>query len=91
MDVDVRFEGRETAAQLSLGPGSADLHLGLEYDFLHLIALRVGLDVDHPSAGFGVHLPKLDVDYAFLSHSQLGDTHRVSLRLTIEEATFARP
>ncbi len=89
-DVDFRFEGRKTAAQVFWKQLSADFHFGLEYDFSHIVALRVGLDVGHPSAGLGVHLPKLDVDYAFLSHSDLGATHRISLRLSIEEKKFQR-
>ena len=89
-DIDFRFEGRDVASQVNMGSVSADFHLGFEYDFRSLFAVRVGYDVGYPTAGLGVHLPKLDVDYAFHSHSELGDTHRISLRLTIEELKFKR-
>jgi hypothetical protein len=89
-DIDFRFEGRKIASQAHWGRTSADFHFGLEYEFQKIVALRFGLDVGHPTAGLGVHLPKLDVDYAFLSHAELGTTHRISLRLTIEEEKFKR-
>ena len=61
-----------------------------EYLLKKLLALRMGLDTGRFTAGVGVKLPKLNVDYAFLSHSDLGDTHRISLILTLEEDKFKR-
>ncbi|MDZ7372552.1 MAG: hypothetical protein ONB23_01155 [candidate division KSB1 bacterium] len=89
-DVDVRFEGRKYAAQAHLGPMSFDTHLGAEVEARNLFAVRVGSDVGHLTLGLGIHLPRLDVDYAFLSHGYLGATHRVSLRFCLEEARLAR-
>ncbi len=90
LDVDLRFEGRRSAAQLSLGRASADWHAGLEYAFHQVVAVRVGSDVGHLTLGLGVRLPQLDVDYAYLSHDQLGTTHRISLQLTIQKEKFGR-
>lgn len=89
-DVDLRFENRKIASQLHWGRMSADFHFGFEYEFRQILALRFGIDGKNPTAGLGLHLPKLDVDYAFLSHIDLGSTHRISLRLTIEEKKFER-
>ena len=89
-DVDLRFEGRDLAAQAAVGPASLDLHLGAEWLVRRAVALRLGSDSGHLTAGAGLRLPRLDVDYAFLSHDELKVTHRVSLRLRFEEEQFAR-
>lgn len=90
LDLDIRLENRRYSAQSNLGPMSLDVHAGAEYRFKQRLALRAGLDTGHFTAGIGVKLPKLNVDYAFLSHHDLGDTHRISLILTIEEEKFRR-
>jgi hypothetical protein len=89
IDFEVRFEGRDFASQFSAGPASFDTHLGWEYK-RDAIAFCVGSDVGNFAAGAGISLPKLQIDYAFLSHSDLGDTHRISARLSIEEAKYRR-
>lgn len=89
-DVDIRFENRQYSSQFNLGRVSFDSHAGLEYQFKEVMAIRLGMDVGRFTAGIGVKLPRLHVDYAFLSHDDLGDTHRISLRLTIEESKFKR-
>jgi len=89
-DMDIRFENRRYSAQYNLGRISFDMHFGMEYRLKKLIALRMGLDTGRFSAGVGVKLPKLDVDYAFLNHNDLGNTHRISLILSIEENKFKR-
>jgi len=89
MDFEMRFEGRDFAAQLAAGPLSLDSHFGWEYQ-RDAVAFRFGSDVGEFAAGAGISLPKLQIDYAFLSHSDLGDTHRISARLTIEESKYRR-
>ncbi len=94
VDFDIRFENRRFASTANLGPVSADLHAGLEFDFKKLVAFRVGYnDVKQFTLGAGVHLPKLDVDYSFAKfdgEGQLGNTHRISLKLTLAEDRFRR-
>jgi hypothetical protein len=94
MDFDVRFENRRYASTAHVGPISADLHAGLEYEFKNIVAVRVGYtDVKQLTLGAGVHLPKLDIDYSFAkfdSEGQLGNTHRISLKLTLSEEHFRR-
>ncbi len=89
-DVDVRWEGRKLAAQWSLGRMSLDSHVGAEFSIRHAVALRVGSDFGHLTLGAGLRLPRLYIDYAFMDHEDLGGTHRISLRLRLEEARFAR-
>ncbi len=94
IDVDVRFENRQFASIAHLGPISFDPHMGLEFDYKNTVALRIGYnDVKQLTLGAGLHLRKLDIDYSFArfdEENDLGDTHRISLRMILHEARFAR-
>ena len=94
MDWDIRFENRKFASQYNFGPISLDPHYGLELSIKDRIFLRGGYDdLKRVSFGAGIKLPKLNVDYSFNSFDnidQLGDTHRISLTLTLEEEKFRR-
>lgn len=90
LDLEMRFEGRDYAAQVAAGPISADVHLGGEYQFKDLLAVRIGSDAGRFVAGAGIRLPKLQIDYAFMSHEDLKESHRISARLTIMEPKFRR-
>jgi hypothetical protein len=89
-DLDIRFEGRDYAAQLAAGRVSIDTHFGWEYQFQELLALRLGSDIGRFAAGAGISLPKLQIDYAFIGHADLGKTHRISVRLVIQDAKYRR-
>lgn len=90
VDLDFRFEGREFAAQLSGGPVSIEYHAGAEYVYRETVALRLGADAGNFTAGAGIYLPRLAIDYAFMSHSELENTHRISLRITLADQKFRR-
>lgn len=96
LDFDVRFENRQFASNFNVGPVSFDHHLGLEYNFKNLFMIRGGYnDVKQFTVGAGVKLPKLNIDYTFAKfnvdkESDLGNTHRISLILTLEEPRFLR-
>jgi hypothetical protein len=94
IDVDVRFENRQFASIAHLGSISFDPHMGLEFDYKNTVALRIGYnDVKQLTLGAGLHLRKLDIDYSFArfdKENDLGDTHRISLRMILHEARFAR-
>jgi hypothetical protein len=94
IDVDVRFENRQFASIAHLGLISFDPHVGLEFDYKNTVALRIGYnDVKQLTLGTGLHLRKLDIDYSFArfgKENDLGDTHRISLRMILHEARFAR-
>ncbi len=89
-DADLRMEGRKIAAQTHLGEFSGDFHAGAEWVFRNAVAFRIGSDTGYFSAGAGLRLPRLDVDYAFLKHDQLDNSHRISIRLRLEERQLAR-
>ncbi|MCK5737753.1 PorV/PorQ family protein [bacterium] len=89
-DIDFRLENYGEAAQLAVGPLSADLHLGIEYTIFQTVAFRIGHDRGTMTAGAGFRLPRLNIDYAFMQHNQLGDTHRISMRLTLENNKIKR-
>ncbi len=96
VDFDVRFENRRFSANYNLGPISFDIHSGMEYNFRNIFMIRAGYnDVKQFSIGAGVKLPKLNIDYSFARFSgspdaALGDTHRISLTLTLEQPKFLR-
>lgn len=83
-DGDFRFEGREFAAQYSIPEAgvSLDTHLGAELLIKDTVGLRIGSSEGNMTAGLGIELEisGLDVslDYAWLSHDDLDNTHRVS-------------
>ena len=96
VDIDVRFEDRQYAANFYIGPISYDRHVGMEYNFKNVFMIRAGYnDVNQFTIGAGVKLPKLNIDYSFArfndsSDNRLPDTHRISLILTLEEPKFLR-
>lgn len=51
---------------------------GAEWWFLQTLALRLGLDNGELSAGCGLRVTTFQVDYAFIGHDDLGNTHRIS-------------
>lgn len=68
-------DGRDEASQLGSG---ADLQGGVEYWFDRVVAARVGSDAGDFTAGAGLRHRGLGIDYAFLGHADLDDTHRIS-------------
>jgi len=90
LDGDVGFENRRRASQVHLGSVSLDFHLGSELLYRDVLALRVGLDRGSFTAGAGIALGRLNIDYAFLLNSALNrNVHRVSLALGFERAKAA--
>ncbi|NOQ23091.1 MAG: hypothetical protein GQ565_10655 [Candidatus Aegiribacteria sp.] len=82
-DGDFRFEGREYSAQYHFNGVSLDTHIGAEFLIKDLVALRIGSSEGSMTAGLGLkfslmHHP-VSLDYAYLSHQDLDDTHRMSL------------
>jgi hypothetical protein len=93
-DADVRFENRKFASMANIGPVSFDFHSGLEYTYDNLISIRLGYnDVKQFTFGAGIILPKLNIDYSFVKfdrQGELGNTHRISLMLTLQEPKYQR-
>jgi hypothetical protein len=64
-----------------------EVQVGVEYEFLEMIAVRAGTSSE-PSmmnAGVGVRYSFVRLDYALSSHAELGITHQVSLSLNLGE------
>lgn len=96
-DVDIMGENRRYASTANLGPVSLNPRLGVEVQYAQLFAIRGGMnDLQQLTLGAGVHLPKLHLDYAFgenpMAESLAKEaTHRISLRIVLEEPRFLRP
>ena len=95
VQLDLQFDNLGSVAPVHLGPVSLNYHAGVEYAFGSLFAVRAGYnDMKQISAGAGIQLPKLHIDYSFLSFSQqdqLGNTHRISFSFTLESPKLKRP
>lgn len=83
VDGDFQFEGREYAAQYHFSDISLDTHMGAEFLVKELVALRIGSSRGDMTAGLGVQFGLFEhpvqLDYAYLSHRELDNTHRISL------------
>lgn len=88
IDADIRFENRRFAAQYHLGSVSIDMHYGMELQYKELTSIRIGYDdVKRLSFGFGAHIARIQVDYAFTSFddfNELGNSHRISLSFNLK-------
>ncbi|MBM3328752.1 MAG: hypothetical protein FJY67_04645 [Calditrichaeota bacterium] len=71
-DVVYRFD-------LAGGSDAASLHYGAEYLVRDIVALRVGSDDGRLTLGGGLALSAVAIDYGFIGHDDLGDSHRISL------------
>jgi hypothetical protein len=94
-DIDLRFENRgDGSAQVYVGPASADFHEGIEYQFKDIFSLRAGYnDLQMWSAGVGIAIGKLRIDYAYLganAQDQLGSTNRISVSFALENPKWKR-
>jgi hypothetical protein len=78
-DFNLFFEGRKKVSSYYLGPISLEPHFGGEFNFTENFSLRAGLDRGYPTFGAGLNYRFISLDYAFLSHSELGSSHRLSL------------
>jgi hypothetical protein len=75
---DIRFEGRKFAAQYWSGDISIDTHYGLELAYKEMIFGRLGFDIGDFTGGVGINIKRIIVDLAYLHHSDLDDTFRIS-------------
>jgi len=56
-------------------------HMGCEYRYKELLAVRGGFYDDNYSAGLGLNLFRVTIDYAFITNP-LGNTNRIGLKYT---------
>ncbi|MFO7660000.1 MAG: hypothetical protein R6V77_03720 [Candidatus Cloacimonadaceae bacterium] len=73
-------ESRKEAATLDAGIFSADFHAGIAVLPIPQIKLMAGYDIDSITAGLGIYLKKLAVEYAIKpgSKDDLGTSQRIS-------------
>ncbi len=76
---DIKFENLKYAAQYWSGPISVDTHYGWEIGYKEAAFGRVGFDIGRLTAGGGVDVKRFTVDFAYLHHSELNETYRVSI------------
>ena len=75
---DIKFESLKTAAQYWSGSLSLDTHFGLEFGYQELVFGRAGFDIGKFTAGGGLDVKNITVDFAYLHHDDLEETFRVS-------------
>lgn len=71
---------------LFIRDSDTEFHLGLEYKFAEIAALRAGYNSDDDldngfTFGLGLEQPEYKIDYAFVPMGVFGDSHRFSLSL----------
>ena len=88
LDLLFNADNLGASSTVHLGPLSADVRAGAEVSYKNVIAIRAGYnEVKQFTVGAGIHLPKLEIDYSFARFAysgSLGDTHRISLELILE-------
>ncbi len=103
LDVDLAFDGQQANA-LNLGDVSFHPRFGTEFNYRNVLSFRAGFNrVSHserygfdmtPSVGTGINLKQVTVDYGFGDFaglaSDLGFSHRISVKLTLEQPSLAR-
>ncbi len=75
---DFKFEGIRQAAQFWSGDISLDTHWGWELGYREMLFGRAGFDMGRFTAGGGVDVRNITVDFAYLHHDDLDETYRVS-------------
>ncbi len=75
---DIKFENLDQAAQYYAGSFSLDSHWGWEIGWREMVFGRFGFDVGRFTAGGGLNVRNVAVDFAWLHHSELDETFRVS-------------
>lgn len=103
LDVDLDFNGLETY-YMNMGNVSFHPRIGTEFSYKGVVALRAGmsnvmmserygLDVT-PTVGAGLQIKQFAIDYGFGDFaglaSDLGYSHRISARLTLEQPGLKR-
>lgn len=75
---DVKFEGLKSAAQYWIDGVSLDSHFGIEIGYKNLVFGRAGSDIGRFTAGGGVDVKNITVDFAYLNDDAFDATFRVS-------------
>ena len=79
---DIFFEDRNFAAQMHYKKISFDFHSGLEIKFAEFLSVCCGIDRKNPTAGISLNYKNFSLNYAFHTHGELKNTHRISLGIS---------
>jgi hypothetical protein len=75
---DIKFEGIKYGAQYWTGSVSLDTHYGWELAWREMLFGRAGFDIGRFTAGGGVDIKDITVDFAYLHDDDLDESFRVS-------------
>jgi len=75
---DIKFENIKYAAQYWSGAVSLDTHFGLEIAYKEMLFGRTGFDIGRFTAGGGINVKNITLDFAYLHHDELDESYRVS-------------
>ncbi len=80
LGLETQTDGREEAATFNAGFMSGDIHAGIAVMPIPAVKLMAGYDVDNVTAGLGLYIKKLSIEYAFKNGSQddLGYSQRIA-------------
>ena len=78
--VETQTDGRQEAATFNAGSVSGDLHAGIAVLPIPQLKVMAGYDADNITAGLGIYIKKLYVEYAFKNGSsdELGYSQRIA-------------
>jgi hypothetical protein len=82
-DGEFLFEGRDKAAQMSLGTASIDTYWGGELAYENHVYFRAGSNIGRLTLGVGIGFNRFGLDAAFMNHKDLDNTYRLSLNIAL--------
>lgn len=72
VDIALRTEAISSGSEFAL-------HYGVEYLINEVFAIRGGMNEERLTFGGGIQLKVMSLDYAWIGHNDLGESHRISL------------
>lgn len=77
-EMEIGFENRSSSNLALADAVTIDFKAGFEYWLKRSVAIRAGVNAGRFTAGAGARFSRFGFDYAFLSHKDLDNSHRVS-------------
>jgi hypothetical protein len=82
----IQFFQKEPDAQLDLGRIGLYNHSGIEFEYFDRVAMRIGSFRGQLTVGTGFKIAFTHVDYCFARHTDLGESHLISITLQKPES-----
>jgi len=79
-DANTTYEG-PVGSQVEFGRVATDFYVGAEYWYKRALGLRLGDARGQFAGGAGIRWARFGVDYAFVGHTDLDTTHRISAQV----------